>query len=176
MGMHSGPRALNQKEVLAAITFNQTKKIPPNGHKSFFDDPNFSHLHASMVTCFHHWFLSNIIFLIIFFLVHLRIYSAALVQPLCLFVSFPQIEVIIVFFERNILSFVPFIGLDEISHRCNIQLKRLMLANSNTCLKLFNKIVSHWKYIYFYIFLFLKPQSLSFHIEVMATHLTFVCF
>ena len=34
----------NQKEVLAAITFNQTKKIPPNGHKSFFDDPNFFHL------------------------------------------------------------------------------------------------------------------------------------
>ena len=37
-------RVFNQKEVLAAITFNQTKKIPPNGRKSFFDDPNFSHL------------------------------------------------------------------------------------------------------------------------------------
>ena len=53
--MHCGctraqARVFNQKEVLAAITFNQTKEIPPNGHKSFFDDPNFSHLQG---ICFH---------------------------------------------------------------------------------------------------------------------------
>ena len=96
----------NQKEVLAAITFNQTKKIPPNGHKSFFDDPNFSHLRD---------FFSQY---------HISSCSPPNLVVCCSgslpFRLIPQIEVIIVFFKRNILSSVPFIGLDEISQSENI--------------------------------------------------------